>query len=286
MPRIQRTPQRPTSIAPRMTSRSSAAARPAQPPPAALRRPADGFEVTGVRGAAPLDAKSLEAMVTRLALEAANAGLASGALAGGDARTIAFEAAKLVLADPDTRKYFAAVLPQLVTVADRFAGPQAARLLNLAGRELVKSGATRAILAAAAEIGGAQAKRLVGAAMRGYAKGGTVNHVVAEVAATAAKAGSRVAAKHGAKGLSKILAKAVPFLGNAVNIATTVAGLVKAIKVSLDPTASKAEKVAAWLHLATSVGGIFIPWIGMAGDLGMAGFEVAKLQESGGRGPG
>ncbi|MBI3184834.1 MAG: hypothetical protein HYZ28_22070 [Myxococcales bacterium] len=203
---------------------------------------------------------------------------ASSKMGSGEApEAVAVEAAKLVLSSPEMLASFKHALPALEAAAKTVGGPAAAKAAAAVLPLVANGQTTKAILKLATEVGGAQGRRLAGAALRGLAKGGMASSA-AEVAATAAKISAKTTAKGAAGAVGKALGKAAPIVGNAVNILSVGTSLVSLIKSLGDRQSTAGGKLAHVLHLAASVVGCFIPPVGVAGDLAMAGASVAGVK--------
>lgn len=197
-------------------------------------------------------------------------GAASAMHEGQDAQAIATDAARVVLASPEMLAAFKQALPALENVAGRIGGKAVGEIARQA-LPLVANGQTvKALLKVAGEVGGPAGKRLMGAALRGLSNGGLA-YSAAEIASTAAKLG----AKSGS--FAKIFTKAMPIVGNAMNLLSVGSALKALIDVLKDPDSSIGAKLAHALHLATTVAGCFIPQVGLAGDALMMGAKTTGI---------
>ena len=109
---------------------------------------------------------------------------------------------------------------------------------------------------------------------KGIRKAG--QQVIAKSGKVLAREAGKKTAKSGAKFGLKAIAKSIPGIGNLVNAAFVVIDGVHAVKTQLNPKASAADKSVAWAHVGTDLAGVAIPWIGVAGDVGEAGYHIGK----------
>ncbi len=122
----------------------------------------------------------------------------------------------------------------------------------------------KALLELGKHLGGPSGKRLVGAALRGLGSGKGMAGVAAELTATLAKMGAR----SGALGsVGQGLLKALPLIGNAVNLLAVASSLKALYDCYNDPQSTKAQKLLRVLHLAATITGCFIPEVGLAATL-------------------
>ncbi|MBL8957954.1 MAG: hypothetical protein JNK82_44675 [Myxococcaceae bacterium] len=122
----------------------------------------------------------------------------------------------------------------------------------------------KALLELGKQVGGPSGRRLMAAALRGLNSGKGLAGVAAELTATLAKLGAR----SGALGaVSQGLLKALPVIGNAVNLLAVASSLKALYDCCQAPNATNAQKLVRVLHLAATVVGCFIPEVGLAATL-------------------
>ena len=229
--------------------------------------------------------------------------------------TTASEATQTALRTPAIVRSIRAILPYL-TKAGQLGGEVAKDLEPMTLPLLRNDTIRRAVLHEAKTVAGPDGLRLTGAAMRGLFQSGgkfagageeivrtfakmrgvtdgaslaklapRVNSTVVNVAkatAKAAESGAAVAAKSGgmratmgtlAKVGGRELSKGVPLL-NWMSVGLSAGSLIHTLG---DPKATMADKIAHGLHLAASVVGVFLPPVGIAGDVAMLGLDFSGI---------
>jgi hypothetical protein len=216
--------------------------------------PARDIESVGDVG--PTDPRVGEAALKRALMLVANQIESSGL-----EPKIALKTAQELLKTDEGKNTLLSLVPYLERNTVALAGSDGkAKLLRAATTALpliADEKAVMAVLKAAQEVGGMPARRLTGAAMRGIAQGKGVTGAAVEVAATAARMGSKSTKL--APAVAETLGKAAPLVGNAVNLYAVGSSAKQAYDVFRDPESTTGRKVSASVHLAATVTGCFIP---------------------------
>ncbi|MBL8950231.1 MAG: hypothetical protein JNK82_05620 [Myxococcaceae bacterium] len=190
--------------------------------------------------------------------------LASKIETGDAAANIAAEAAREFAKSPEAMAAFKHALPYLEAGAVKLGskvGVEAIGKVATNALPLLADGKmVKALLKAGQEVGGPSGRRLVGAAIRGLNTGKGMAGASAEVAATAAKIGAKSGALGGtaAKGLSK----ALPVVGNALNVLAVGSSLKALYDAVVHGPATTGQICSRVLHTAATVTGCFIPPVG------------------------
>lgn len=222
------------------------------------QKKADGVDQTAAHSTVPA-AKFNDAVAP--ALQRALYTLASKAETGDAASAIAAEAAREFAKSPEAMAAFKHVMPYLesgaIALGNKVGVAQIGKVASSALPLVADGKMVKALLKAAFEVGGPSGRRMMGAILRGLNSGKGVAGAAAELSATAAKIG----AKSGALGVTatKGLSKALPVVGNALNVLAVGASLKALYDAVVHGPATKGQICSRVLHTAATVTGCFVP---------------------------
>lgn len=185
---------------------------------------------------------------------------------GEDATELSVDALKTFNASPQ----MSAVLRNAMPLLQLAQSGQTRNLAELLGPLASDPAVRKAILDAAGQTAGQSGKRLVAAAMRGFNTGGLAGST-AEISKVAAKLAGTTGGT-----VSKTLGKAMPVIGNAVNLALVGSSAATLLALFRSEDATKGDKVAHVAHLACTVAGCFVPLIGVGGEVALQAYKAQR----------
>jgi len=218
----------------------------------------DGVDATAAHSTVPA-AKFNDTVAP--ALQRALYTLASKVETGDAASAVATEAMREFVKSPEAMAAFKNVMPYLesgaIALGNKVGVAQIGKVASSALPLVADGKMVKALLKAATEVGGPNGRRMMGALLRGLNSGKGVAGAAAELSATAAKIG----AKSGALGATatKGLSKALPVVGNALNVLAVGASLKALYDAVVHGPATKGQICSRVLHTAATVTGCFVP---------------------------